>query len=118
MKKIRKIAWFIVKSLLIFVALYIATTTIVQNVIKIVKVENFKAKAIYNSELSTKNEKFYVVKSEEEIPAFEMNGTLVYPGYTADIVTSINASVLGPITSNTVSFFVGGHAAICHVKNS
>jgi len=113
MKKIGKITWIVVKSLLIYLVLWGVTTTVIQNVIKIIKVENFKSQAIYDEKNSTSTVKYYVVKGNDDIPSYELNGTLVYPGYEADILTSPNATLIGPITSNLVSFFVGGHAAIC-----
>ena len=112
MRKIFRISLLIIRSILIFVAIGALTTASVKNVMKIAIVENFKSKAIYQEEISTDKIKYYKVESDEE-QGFKKIGNNIFPGAPGDILVSTQATLVNPVVSGFVSFFAGGHAAIC-----
>ena len=70
MKKILKIILFIIQGVLVFIVYGALTTASVKNIEKIILVEQFKNKAVYQEQLSTNTLKFYKVESNEQMPAF------------------------------------------------
>ena len=58
MKKILKIILFIIQGVLVFIVYGALTTASVKNIEKIVLVEQFKNKAVYQEQLSTNTLKF------------------------------------------------------------
>lgn len=113
MRKILKLSLLIIKSILIFIVIGATSTAVVKNIYKIVLVEQFKAKGVYQEELSTSSVKFYKIESEESTPAFLRSGNNILPGGPGDIIVSTQATLINPFVSGFVSFFAGGHAAIC-----
>ena len=113
MRKIIKMILIVFKSILIFIVIGATSTAVVKNVQKIVLVEQFKAKGVYQEELSTKSVKFYKIDSNESIPTFFKSGNEVIPGGPGDILVSTQATLINPFISGFISFFAGGHAAIC-----
>ena len=113
MKKILKIILFIIQGVLVFIVYGALTTASVKNIEKIILVEQFKNKAVYQEQLSTNTLKFYKVESNEQMPTFIRQNGEIYPGNIGDILVSVEASVLNPLVSNFVSFFAGGHAGLC-----
>ena len=105
MKKILKIILFIIQGVLVFIVYGALTTASVKNIEKIILVEQFKNKAVYQEQLSTNTLKFYKVESNEQMPAFIKQNGEIYPGNIGDILVSVEASVLNPLVSNFVSFF-------------
>ena len=103
----------ILKNLIIFVVLGAITTAVVGNTEKIVEVEQFKQKGVFQEDISTDNIKYYLVESNEEKPAFTNFGSNPYPGFSGDILVSTQATLINPFVSDLISFFVGGHAALC-----
>ncbi len=103
----------ILKNLIIFVVLGAVITACVQNTEKIVYVEQFKQKGVFQEEISTDNIKYYLVESDEEKQAFIPTSTNAYPGVSGDILVSTQATLVNPFISDFISFFAGGHAAFC-----
>lgn len=113
MKKILKIFLILFRSLLIFIVIGALSTACVKNTQKIILVENFKSKGVYQEELSSKKIKYYKIESDEVLPAFIKYGNDALPGAPGDILVSTQATLINPFISGFVSFFAGGHAAIC-----
>ncbi len=113
MKNILKIVWIIIRSILIFIVIGALSTATVKHIQKAIKVENFKAKGIYQEDISTEDVKFYKIESNEEIPTFIEYEKEILPGGPGDIIVSTQATLINPLVSGLVSFFAGGHAAIC-----
>lgn len=112
MKKVLKFCLILIRSIFIFIIIGAVSTASVKNVQKIVLVEEFKAKGVLQEDISTDYRKFYKIESDEEIPAFlELNNN-IYPGYCGDVVCSVQSPLM-PIVADIVTFFAGGHAAIC-----
>ena len=116
MRSMFKFVFLILKNLIIFVVLGATTTACVHNTEKIVYVEQFKQKGVYQEDISTDNIKYYLVESDEERLGYIPNGNDCYPGNIGDILVSTQAHLINPFISDLISFFAGGHAALC-VKN-
>lgn len=112
MRKIVRIGLLIFRSILIFVAIGAFTTASVKNVMKLVIVEKFKSQGIYQEDISTDRIKYYRIESDEE-KGFKKVGNNILPGAPGDILVSTQATVVNPLVSGLISFFAGGHAAIC-----
>ena len=108
-----KFVFLILKNLIIFVVLGAIITACVHNTEKIVYVEQFKQKGVLQEDISTDNIKYYLVESDEENQAFIPKTTDAYPGVSGDILVSTQATLINPFVSDLISFFVGGHAALC-----
>ena len=113
MRSMFKFMFLILKNLIIFVVLGAIITACVQNTEKIVYVEQFKQKGVLQEDISTDNIKYYLVESDEEKQAFIPNSSNAYPGVSGDILVSTQATLINPFISDFISFFVGGHAALC-----
>ncbi|MGM9969706.1 MAG: YiiX/YebB-like N1pC/P60 family cysteine hydrolase [Anaeroplasma sp.] len=113
MKKILKVIFILFRSLLIFIVIGALSTACVKNTQKIILVEQFKSKGVYQEELSTNSIKYYKIESNEVLPAFTSYGKDALPGAPGDILVSTQATLINPFVSGFVSFFAGGHAAIC-----
>lgn len=112
MRKIFKFIWIILKSILIFIAIGALSTATVKNVQKLVLIENFKSKGIYQEHLSTEYVKMYLIESNEELPSYTKTDYEILPGYSGDILISFEA-IVHPFINGFISYFAGGHAAIC-----
>ncbi len=116
MRKIVRYLLIILKSFLIFVALGAVSTATVKNFQKIMIVDEFKSKAIFEEEKSTDLVKFYRIDANEELDSYTVVGNKIIPGVEGDILVSTQATLINPLISGLVSFFAGGHAAICTSK--
>lgn len=112
MRKYLKITLILLKSILIFVAIGAITTASVKNVYKMVLVEQFKNKGVYQEDISTEYVKFYKIESYEERPTYLKRNGNILPGGPGDILVSTEA-IVHPFVNGFISFFAGGHAAIC-----
>lgn len=113
MRKIIKLILLCVKSIILFIIIGAVSTAVVKNTQKIILVEQFKNKGVYQEDISTETVKFYKIESTETLPAFIKKGNTVYPGSPGDILVSTQATLVNPFISGFISFFAGGHAAIC-----
>lgn len=113
MRKFLKISLIIFRSILIFIAIGAVTTASVKNASKTVRVEDFKKKGVYQEDISSNKVKYYKIESDEELPAFSKINQQILPGSPGDILVSTQATLINPLVSGLVSFFAGGHAAIC-----
>lgn len=116
MRKNIKIVFLIIKSLILFIVIGALTTASVKNVQKIILVNEFISKGVYQPELSTEAEKHYIIYKSDELPSYTINNKEILPGYEGDIIVSTEATLFNPIISGVVSFFAGGHATICMNK--
>lgn len=113
MRKILKIVLLILQSALIFIVIGATSSAITKNIQKIILVENFKSKGVYQEDISTLDIKFYRIESDEEIKAFRAINNQIYPGFQGDILVSTDATLINPLISDFISFYAGGHAAVC-----
>ena len=113
MRSMFKLMFLVLKNLIIFVILGAIITACVQNTEKIIYVEQFKQKGVLQEDISTDNIKYYLVESDEEKQAFIPKSKDAYPGVSGDILVSTQANLINPFVSDLISFFVGGHAALC-----
>jgi uncharacterized protein YycO len=113
MRKILKIVLLTLQSVLIFAVIGATSYAITKNIQKIVLVEVFKSKGVFHEEISTEDLKFYRIESDEEKEAFRKYNNTIYPGVHGDILVSTEATLINPLVSNFISFFAGGHAAVC-----
>ena len=116
MRKIVKNVFLFIKCFIIFIALWATSSSLEKNVEKLVYVEQFKARGVFQDELSTNKIKFYKVTANEKEDstrnAFIKDGSTIYPGTKGDILVSTQATLVGPMISGLVSFYVGGHATV------
>lgn len=116
MRKIVKSVFLFIKCFVIFIALWATTSSLEKNVEKLIYVEQFKARGVYQENLSSTKVKYYKVSANEKEDgnrkAFLKNGSTIYPGSKGDILVSTQATLVGPMISGFVSFYVGGHASI------
>ena len=113
MRKFGKLLLLVVKSILIFIAVGAISTASVKNLQKLIMVEQFKAKGVLQEEISTEYEKFYKIDAPNERPSFTNDRGTIIPGSAGDILVATEAHLVGPIIDSFVTFFAGGHAAIC-----
>lgn len=113
MRKLLKISLIIFRSILIFIAIGAITSASVKNVSKTVCVEEFKKRGVYQEDMSSSTVKYYKIDSDEELPAYTKVNNQLLPGSPGDILVSTQATLINPLVSGLVSFFAGGHAAIC-----
>ena len=113
MRKILKIVLLTLQSALIFIFIGATSYAITKNTQKIFLVEEFKSKGIFDEENSTETLKFFRIESEEKKVAFRKYNDQIYPGVHGDILVSTEATLINPVISSIVSFYAGGHAAIC-----
>ena len=113
MRKILKIVLLTLQSVLIFITIGATSFAITKNIQKMILVEQFKAQGVYNEKKSTSDTKFYCIESKEEKEAFRIYNDIIYPGVHGDILVSTEATLISPLISNLISFYAGGHAAIC-----
>ena len=113
MRKILKIVLLTLQSALIFIVIGATSYAVTKNIHKIILVEQFKAKGILCEELSSEYVKFYRIESDEVDVAFRKTNNNIYPGVHGDILVSTEATLINPFVSSFISFFAGGHAAVC-----
>lgn len=115
MKKIFKYSWIFLRSILIFLALWAIMNSSVKNIESTIKIEQFKAQGIYEPEKSSSFIKYYRVPSNnsDEPSSYHTEGNIILPGNTGDIIVSLNSSLKIPLIKDIISFYAGGHAAIC-----
>lgn len=116
MRKILKILLIILKSILIFIAVGAISTATVKNFQKIMIVDEFKSRGVFEEEKSTDQIKFYRIDANETRDSYTIVDNKVIPGVEGDILVSTQATIISPLVSGIVSFFAGGHAAICTGK--
>ena len=116
MRKIVKIVFLFIKCFILFIALWATTSSTVKNVEKLIYVEQFKSRGEYQDSISTNKIKFYKVAAKDDEDssreAFLSNGSTIYPGSKGDILVSTQATLVNPIISGIVTYYVGGHATI------
>ncbi len=116
MRKIVKNVFLFIKCFILFILLWATSHATVKNTEKIIYVEKFKSRGVYQEELSNEKRKFYKVSAKENEDAsrkaYITSGNRIYPGANGDILVSTEATLIGPIVSGIVSFYVGGHATI------
>ncbi len=113
MRNFGKLLLLVVKSILIFIVVGALSTASVKNIQKVVLVEEFKAKGVYQEDISSETEKFYRIDAPNERPSYTMDRGRIIPGSKGDILVATEAHLVGPIIDGIVTFFAGGHAAIC-----
>lgn len=113
MRKIIRLILLTLQSALVFVVIGATSYAITKNIQKIILVEQFKLKAEYQEDISTDDLKFYRIESDEEIKAFRKKNNKIYPGFHGDILVSTEATLINPLISSFISFYAGGHAAVC-----
>jgi uncharacterized protein YycO len=113
MRKIFKLILLTLQSALIFIVIGATSYAITKNIHKIILVEQFKSKGEYQEDISTDDLKFYRIESNEEVKAFRKNNNKIYPGFHGDILVSTQATLINPLISGLISFYAGGHAAVC-----
>ena len=112
MKNLFKITLIVLRSILIFIAVWGISISFVKNMHKSIIVEDFKSKAVYQEDISDSSTKFYKIESNEDKKAFNDNGYSIYPGTSTDILVTTQVILTNvPMINSVVSFFVGGHAA-------
>ena len=104
MRKILKIVLFILKSILIFIIVGAVSTATVKNFQKIMIVDEFKSRGIFEEEKSTDQIKFYRIPSNEERDSYTVVGNKIIPGVEGDILVSTQATLINPFISIFVSF--------------
>lgn len=113
-----KYIWIIIRSILIFIIIGALSTACVKNTQKVILVEQFKSKGVYQEDISTDEVKFYLIESDEILPAYINYNGIILPGVEGDILVSTQATLINPLVSGFISFFAGGHAAIVTDKYS
>ena len=111
MRKILKILWLAVSSILIFILLSWIINQVTQHIITDVKIENFKNSSVLQEDISTSTVKYYKIASDEEC-GFKRVGTAVYPGNKCDVIVSRKSAIQIPFVADLVTFFAGGHASL------
>ena len=122
MKKYFKIILFFLTSIIIFIVIGATTVAGVKNIIKEIRISNFKNKcnklsedeisSIDNINKLSGKACFYRYKSDEGKKAFSINNRgEILPGDCGDILVSTDVSMAGPLIDGFVSFYAGGHAA-------
>ena len=122
MRKFLKIFLFFLTSVILFIVIGATTVAGVKNVIKEVRIANFKKKCNKLSEdevssidnISNLKGKtvFYNCNGNEGKDAFRINNYgEILPGSEGDILVSTDVSMAGPLINGFVSFYAGGHAA-------
>lgn len=113
MRKILKLFLLILQSALLFILIGGTSYAVTKNTQKIIMVENFKSKGIYQENISSEYVKFYSIESNENKKAFREENGFIYPGFHGDILVSTQATLINKFVSDFVSFYAGGHAAVC-----
>ncbi len=122
MKNVFKKILFFLTSIIIFIVVGATTVAGVKNIIKEIRISNFKNKckklnedeidSIENIDKLKGKTIFYHCDSNEGKKAFSINyyGEIL-PGNEGDILVSTDVSMAGPMINGFVSFYAGGHAA-------
>ena len=113
MRNFGKLLLIILKSILIFITIGALSTATVKNIQKILLVNEFKDLGVLQEDISTDNVKYYKIDAPDENPSFTYSGGTIIPGYEGDILVSTEAHLVGPMIDGLITFFAGGHAAIC-----
>ena len=113
MRKILKLFLLTLQSAVLFILIGGTSYAVTKNTQKIIMVENFKSKGIYQENISSEYVKFYSIESNETKKAFREENGFIYPGFHGDILVSTQATLINKFVSDFVSFYAGGHAAIC-----
>lgn len=113
MRNVFKIIFISIRSILLFIVVSAVLTASTKNIQTTILVENFKAKGVYQEDISTPTVKFYKISSDEEKSAYIVSGKKIIPGNSCDILTTKQAELGGPLTRGFIQFFAGGHAALC-----
>ncbi len=117
MKKFFKITLIVLRSILIFIVVWGVSNAFVKNIHESILVSNFKAKGVYQEDISDSSTKFYKIESNEEKEAYTESHGIVYPGTSTDILVTKQVILTNnPMINSVVSFFVGGHAAIVNAS--
>lgn len=111
MRKILKISWIILRSIIILILLSYTTCVIVEHISKDVLVNDFISKGVYQEELSTRDIKYYKIAYDGAPTMYYDEITHdCYPGGKGDILVSPDQLTIAPIVNEIVSFYAGGHA--------
>lgn len=110
---------YIIKCLILLILsliLGIFINSTVENVSIQVEISKFTKKGIYQEEISTDDMKFYKVSRETwqpDIPSFTIYNNKMYYGNSGDIIVGLESAIKGyPIISDTITYFIGGHASL------
>lgn len=120
MKRIFKKILFLLIFVIIFILIYGTTYAGIYNIISDIKISQFKSKGVYQEDISTDTVKYYMIEANEKHSSFQVVGskglkdeTGVLPGSPGDILLSRKSSFTNPFLHSFISFYVGGHAALC-----
>lgn len=113
MRKYIKIGLFVLQSVVIFIILGAIVQPMSKNIQKLSLVEEFKKQGVLDETISTDKIKYYPIKSNETKDAFRTRGSMVYPGFSGDILVSTQSGINNALLSGFISSTVGGHAGIC-----
>lgn len=110
----KKILSMILACLLSFI-IWATISASVENIKIDLTVKKFVEAGIFVPELSTEKNKYYQVTPEREldIPTYTLDGTMIVPGGPGDILTTKIAAIDIPVINEGITFYVGGHAALC-----
>lgn len=110
----KKIISLILVALLAFV-IWATLGATAENIKIDLTIKQFVDKATYISEKSTDKSKYYEVKSERklDLPSYSQINGKMYPGSPGDIICAKTAAVEIPIIYEGITYYVGGHAALC-----
>lgn len=112
MRNFVKTVWFCISTILIFIVLGWMANTITQHIVSDVKIENFKNKGVYQEDISSSTVKFYKIESDEDKGFIDVNG-YIFPGSKGDVLVTKESTIGIPFVDDLITFFAGGHAAIC-----
>lgn len=110
----RRVLGLILTGLLCFI-IWATIGSGVENLKIDLTVSKFVKSATLIEEKSTEKIKYYEVKSKFELeePTTTVIGNREYPGYMGDIICAKTADINYPILYEGVTYYVGGHAALC-----
>ena len=111
MRKILKIGWIFLRSVLLFVIISYTTIVIVEHIEKQVLVETFKKNAVFQENISTDKIKYYRIDYDgRETLRFNSSTKDCIPGNEGDIMVSVEQNTVHPLVNGIISFYAGGHA--------
>lgn len=115
LKIIRKILIILIFSLIIGISI----NSTVENIIISKQILDFKKKGVFQENISTSTEKYYLVSRETwmpDIPAFYENNGRKYYGSSGDLLLGLKSAIEGiPVVEEFITYNFGGHAAsVCY----
>ena len=114
MRKLFKYGLIFISSILILAVFSFGLESIVEQSIRLVKIEKFTKKGVYQEAISDEDFKYYKVDLDIDKPGYTLGaaGELL-PGYAGDILVTPLTYLDNDVLEQLMSFFVGGHAGIC-----